>query len=320
MAHPKYVVFNPPWSLSAPCPCGFSSRPYGRCCRVNSAEPYVRFPSLQPPGPQTGYSNPRCFARSTCDCSEKISREHYVSRGVLDLMQTLSLSGVRWHAPGETRTYGVEALTAKILCKRHNEALAPLDSHAQRFAKAWLSAINHVSRPSRSERSEYHLVSGEAFERWLLKVFLGLLAGNIASSDHTPYNDKINLNIEPLVAALFGQGLQAPKGLYFAPHVGETTTNTTSFAHLRMDEQSNLYGLMANFYGYQWLLVTDEMGGEYQVKAMARLFRLQLADLKGPRRTGQIFMTWPAKVRSQMSITLKLGEAESLPDKASPLG
>lgn len=87
-----------------------------------------------------------------------------------------------------------------------------------------------------------------------------------------------------------------------------------------MDEQSNLYGLMANFYGYQWLLVTDEMGGEYQVKAMARLFRLQVADLKGPRRTGQIFMTWPAKVRSQMSITLKLGEAESLPDKASPLG
>jgi hypothetical protein len=233
-------------------------------------------------------------------------------------MQTISVTGVPWLEPGESRQYGVEALTAKILCKRHNEALSPLDTHARQFARAWTSAINHASRPSRSERSEHFLVSGEAFERWLLKAMIGLFVSKIAAFDRKPATANFRFNLEPLVKALFGEGLQAPKGLYLDPHLGEGTTNSISFAPIQMEGQGNLYGLMVDFHGFHWLLVTDEAGGEDRLSANRGLYRVQMVDLNGPRRTSRIFMTWPARDRQRTAIGFDLAEAQPGPAPNSP--
>ena len=39
----------------------------------------------EPKGPRTGHSHPGCYARALADCSDKISREHYVSEKLLGL-------------------------------------------------------------------------------------------------------------------------------------------------------------------------------------------------------------------------------------------
>ena len=64
----------------------------------------------QPPrGPQTRFSHPSCYLAGTNDCSERISREHYMSKSVLDqLGNTLRVTGMPLLKPG---FYGRPILT-----------------------------------------------------------------------------------------------------------------------------------------------------------------------------------------------------------------
>jgi hypothetical protein len=87
------------------------------------------------PLPERGFSNDGCYMSWTNDCDGQISREHFVSASVLSHLggQNVSLSGVPWLAVDETKDLPINAMTAKILCKRHNEAFAPLDAMAGKF-------------------------------------------------------------------------------------------------------------------------------------------------------------------------------------------
>src|SRR4051812_16050975 len=111
---------------NAPCPCE-SGKHAGTCCRQASGELRATRCDTQPHPPQTGHSHPSCYARSLMDCSKSISREHYVSEGVLKLLaeeKTLAASGFPWLREGEDRNVSLKALTGKMLCDRHNSALA----------------------------------------------------------------------------------------------------------------------------------------------------------------------------------------------------
>ena len=116
------------------CPCG-SGKSIASCHLDTDGRLRRRLRSLRPPGPATGFSHQNCYLRDTHDCSEQISREHYMSKAVLDqLGSTLRVSGMPWLKPGQTLDTSVASLTAKILCKRHNEALSPLDGEAGSFS------------------------------------------------------------------------------------------------------------------------------------------------------------------------------------------
>ena len=117
----------------APCPCG-SGKAIAVCHLDFDGKLRKPHPSLRPPGIKTGLSHTGCYLRDVCDCSEQISREHYISRSVLDqLGEIIRVSGAPWLRPDETLSTTIENLTAKILCKRHNEALSPLDAEAGHF-------------------------------------------------------------------------------------------------------------------------------------------------------------------------------------------
>lgn len=129
----------------------------------------------RPPGDKTGHSNPRCYARDLMDCSHDISREHYISRGLLELWGrfNLQLEGAPW-APETTPTVSVNSMTSKILCRRHNEALSPLDSLAKDLFE-FVFIENHESAP------EVMLINGYELERWFLKTLCGLVAAGMAT-------------------------------------------------------------------------------------------------------------------------------------------
>ena len=70
----------------------------------------------------------KCWARTLGGCSNIQSREHYLSQSLWE-GDTITVKGL-WE---EERTIGLGSLTAKNLCRKHNEILSPLDSEAKKI-------------------------------------------------------------------------------------------------------------------------------------------------------------------------------------------
>jgi hypothetical protein len=77
--------------------------------------------SLVPPAPITGESQGGCYLASSRNCHGGLSREHYVSRALIDA-NNVFVRGMPWQKD-EVQRLSPDNLTAKILCRRHNAAL-----------------------------------------------------------------------------------------------------------------------------------------------------------------------------------------------------
>lgn len=167
-----------------------------------------------------GKSHPKCYARSLNDCSDKISREHYISRTVLEQIKDgLTVSGFPWQEAGERTGVSPSSLTAKILCERHNLALSHLDSQGGRLYRT-LDGFNGGFLDSLSKPiDESALFSGRDVEKWILKV----LCGGIASGSLRASGAQVSPEIDPVwLDLLFDRKLDWPKGWGF--HVVTATT------------------------------------------------------------------------------------------------
>ncbi len=117
-----------------------------------------------------------CWARSLGDCAGRLSREHTVSRVVLDDEQIEFTGPV---TQGQPRVIGIAALCSKILCEKHNNALSPLDDAAGVFRAAMDECVRLASvRRSLSPRKDWTLacfdVDGPLIERWFLKTLINV--------------------------------------------------------------------------------------------------------------------------------------------------
>lgn len=123
----------------------------------------------------TGYSNSRCYAKILSDCSAALSKEHYVSRSILDLLGDVHvISNASWLPPGtQSKPLRSKALGSRILCKRHNEMLSVLDAKAKDFLKQviWAFSEGSIALPDRRVA-----VDGDALELWVLKACCGFFA------------------------------------------------------------------------------------------------------------------------------------------------
>src|SRR5262249_13219652 len=137
-------------STKSPCPCG-SGRAIEECHLDFDGRLRIHLPSLRPPGPQTNFSHASCYLRGTHDCSNKISREHYISKAVLEqLGRVVRISGASWQPSGKPFETAPNSLTAKILCRRHNATLSPLDTEAGRFFSELTDALSDLDRATLS--------------------------------------------------------------------------------------------------------------------------------------------------------------------------
>jgi hypothetical protein len=162
------------------CPCN-SGKKIIDCCfaEINTT----------PPGQKTGYAHPNCYARSLQDCSRTISKEHYISRGILELFEskTMSISGVSWLKPTESQTLPKDALAAKVLCQRHNEALSGLDSIAQKYFRFILG---------KNKNQWAMIIRGYEIERWMLKACCGVISsGTIENKSMPPSNSMPSVDL-----------------------------------------------------------------------------------------------------------------------------
>lgn len=141
----------------------------------------------------------QCWAHYLGGC-DTLSREHVVSRSIFASAcdcPTL-VEGMRRLPNGHMAE---SAMTAKILCRKHNSDLSPLDAEAGKFADLLLSSArgNHIGRPE---------LDGLLIERWVFKTLInGLAAG---WSDRRKW-----IPSESIVRFIFGEGdLPNGCGLY----------------------------------------------------------------------------------------------------------
>lgn len=297
-----------PWRLSDVCPCG-SGRTLEKCCLADDGQLYLKVDSTRPPGPQTGYSHPRCFAGCTKDCSKTISREHYISKNILERFDNLKISGMPFQHPGASMFVSADALVANILCQRHNNALSPLDAVAGRAFDVIDQAAQHAQKLDADNRSRFYLISGDGLERWALKTLLGVFFAKIAAIESKPIVKSHSVVVEPLVGRLFSDDtLAPPNGLYIHAAVGDEIRADFKFAPITpMNGAPKLSGLRLVFSGLTIDLFVDFSGTGPAQRNLAPYYRPTVIDLNHPLRTSRIIATWKERGQTARGVALETG-------------
>jgi hypothetical protein len=173
--NPEAVMY---WQ-ALPCPCGSGARSADCCLDGNLRwKPPLSVGRL-PRERGTGHQHPGCYARGLAGCSTKLSREHYVSRCILEQFKDLRVHGFKWAT--EETSVTPDMLQAKILCERHNGGLSPLDSLAGRLFHFLAQCVDRSLGPP----PPVALFNGHDVERVLLKILIDLVAGRAMSTRTT---------------------------------------------------------------------------------------------------------------------------------------
>jgi hypothetical protein len=168
------------------CPCG-SGRKAKLCCLVTSRRLLKKPAEMRSAAPATGYSHPKCYAAGFNDCGTVISREHPISQGLLKQIgkdDTTKVAGFKWQEPETFKVVGDSSLASAMLCKRHNEAMSPLDEVAIRLS-AFLEKIDDELREGTGPVDGHILFAGEEIERWMLKNIIGLAKAGMVHNEVT---------------------------------------------------------------------------------------------------------------------------------------
>lgn len=174
-----------------------------------------------------------CYLAGCSDCEGGMSREHYISRSVLDLIfgdGPASIIGTPWARNGVDNV-SVSSLTAKILCQKHNNELTHLDSAAKDFFGAIQAA--QLKLQAKTTVSTVARIDGDLLERWVLKLVAGMLvSGNFGR------NGIKLLGEIPAIWRSIIMGCPYPDfwGLYFSAPVGEFATAHKEFEVVPMSD------------------------------------------------------------------------------------
>ncbi len=196
----------------------------------------------KPPLPRTGYAHAKCYAAPLLDCSETISREHYLSRAMLAVLgRNFRVTRPRFGWAEKPMTE--QAMTAKILCERHNERLSGLDAEGAGFVHALKTMAERLDGGGGEDA-----FSGFDLERWLLKTLCGYVR---LDGDEVP---------EAWVRLLFcWNDLIAPCGLHVNVAIGDSfggIPGNVIFA-TAYDNDDNRTGCAFTLLGHRLLLSLD---------------------------------------------------------------
>jgi hypothetical protein len=233
------------------------------------------------------------------DCSADLSAEHYISKSVLQAIgTTVAVSGVPWPSlpGGEEKEIGINRLTARILCGRHNSALSPLDSAAGAFFEKLQAIEVDLQRRSLSRKHSFVLMSGEALELWMLKLACGLFYSKNAAADGARLIDQHQVNEEFVQEALLLGRWREGCGLYLRPPQGFRIPDphTISMAPLIALNEHRLVGSALALTGLEFELIFHPVGASRQDLSQAGwIYRPTELRFEIGTRAHSIALTWP---------------------------
>jgi hypothetical protein len=194
----------------------------------------------------------RCYAKHLGGCTHK-SREHFISRSILEIIGPFSIQGFPWLIPGENGKASAGSLTAAVLCERHNSSLSIFDSEAAKFL-SHLKLLGSKSTPQQlSEVPEVFSVDGTLLEMWLLKTLCGVMASGNFLIDGRSFG-KVPPS-EYLVNLLFSRDpWKTGIGLY-ADYSGRSRVNAERGigydpVAARSGTHANIVGIDVHFWGF----------------------------------------------------------------------
>jgi hypothetical protein len=252
------------------CPCGSGEKSYKCCWRGNGCWEKTPVGAINLPSNNPPSVNDRCYLSSFGCCSSKMTREHFVSKNILARVATNSLITIEdaghFFRGKERVEVGIDDFVAKVLCDTHNGALGPLDAAAGLAFLTIEALVKDIKRiaDEKTALESFQISSGLDFERWMIKVFCGLVAaGKIRGSS----GQTLQLGDLPscLLDALLGStSLPSPLGLYQNTFVGQTLNlGGLSFGTIKLTDGSDAVGgLLLSLGPMNFVLITSMAYGQ----------------------------------------------------------
>lgn len=211
----------------------------------------------------------RCWAAALGDCSRVMSREHVISQGVFT-DEKLHVEGVPWLGTNQGRQLGKRALTARVLCKRHNEQLSSLDTTAGQLSGA-LRALYA------SQRTTTFSLDGWLYERWCLKVLLNVCTSGWATG-------RVAFPAQEFVEATFGRRrLNDGAGLYLLDEYSGRDTGGDRFQwNILLDShtRSQVCGIITSLRGFATLLTIRTGNPEPLIRSLGKVRSYDFANVQ----------------------------------------
>ena len=285
------------------CPCGSAAQRAAACCLGADGTVRKYVPNVRPLQPTTGQSQNGCYLGHTQDCAGGISGEHYISEVVLEQLSepAVAIDGVFWLPPGEQKIVGINSLTAKILCVRHNSALSPLDMEAGQFLRTVKHIHATLDASSLSRKRLISIVSGEALEQWILKVACGLFFSKIASHERRQIANDYVIDDRIILEGLFSKRWYPNCGLYMRAATGQLVpgVNAVSVAPATAiyENEKRYVGIRVCMIGLEFAVVFDPRGvNPAQLASEGWHFRPTDLSFRSRQRTHWLILTWPPGV------------------------
>ena len=229
------------------------------------------------------FAHPKCFARDLGDCSRKISKEHFISRGLMAMIGAASASTLRGPAwlGTEERRIPTKSLASGVLCDAHNSQLSPLDA-------AMIAFVGHLTGTHRQDGVLE--VDGFSIERWFLKAEQGFLASGYAHKQL-----KGRSASTPVLDILFrGRQLAERCGLYFLSGSHEDEKNALGLFPLRGPEPMSVAGIAVLISGFPFLFLPIPPWSEL-VRSLAALrlhYRPRAINIRHGRHEREVRTGW----------------------------
>ena len=280
-----------------PCPGG-SGKSLPDCCLRPDGTLRITPPDLCPRAPITGLAREGCYLACTGNCSDDLTREHWISETVIEeIGRTISVGGVPWIPVGDRKDVSTNSLTARILCKRHNEAFSPIDAHAGRFMRTLKHIANEISTTAGKPPGESnYLLSGEMLESWMLKVLVGVYFSKNAADPEGPSISRFPLDMQRALKALYDRNWGQRCGLYIVCVPGSQVKSALSLeVMLRCGLSKNMvYGARIVIHGLEFFIIVDDLDGNVLIEEANVVYRPSNLTFENGHQKHRIVLTWEA--------------------------
>jgi len=247
--------------LGKMCPCG-SGKISDNCCWKGDGC-WEKTPVGKITIKETEFSNPSCYLSCmSSTCSSKMTKEHFISRNILEKLtkDTLKFENAGHFFGGKSRIeIGIDGFASKVLCDNHNSAMSPLDIVAgAAFQRVEELTKDIILADKGYNLNSFHVVSGIDIERWLIKVFCGLVAAGKIRGINGSIMQLSSVPRELLEALMGVTSLQSPLGLHMHTFVGQIRKSGLSFGTIQLTDGSDeVGGLLLSLGLMNLILVTS---------------------------------------------------------------
>ena len=238
---------------------------------------------------EKGRQTPSCWAGILGDCAGRISREHYVSKAIFDGEQVV-VRGFKW-CRERYREIPLEGMASRILCKKHNEELSPVDQEVKNLRDALASWVDGDSRAARPGVT-YKPLDGRLFSRWLCKTCCDLLA----TDGHVPPQEFVRFSF----GSSGGRRIRTCLGALEGRKFDVLTNHVLGFSHYWTPDGKVL--ACFKLFGLPWVILNLEVGRDDRIPLpqddviigrRTLMDQPRTLELQGRGTTVKIVITWP---------------------------